>query len=982
MATLLRKRQIAPDTGERRLLRRIPDSVRFKEDVLAVAILCLFFVAFFPQAIFGGKYLLRGDSLFYSYPMHTVAWRMLREGSLPLWSPYTLCGYPLLAMTQLGLGYPLTWGHAFLPGYIAEQIWVLAPFLLAPIFTYLYLRTIGRSALASILAGLSFGYGGMMAAPLGNTGMMTNSAMWLPLILIGIEKSRTSRFIPALLLAAAAFTMSILNGFGQAFVYAGLLAFGYALWLVVIDLRSRDLGATLKDRISTLRVWRPVLLISSAGLLAAGVSAFQILETARAVRRSIRHGLDYETFTQGSLTPDYLWRSFVAPWFYWVDMHAYVPPLALGLAIVAVWTHFKNRDADRRVFFWLVVATLACILMLGGSTPFYQIVYRIPVVNLFRMPSRQTFLWTFAVSVMSAYGWDIIAAWLRQRRSPNSRSTRLLLISAILLVATIVIGVLWWRRIATGPWLPDPTAFALYVAWKAAFVLAALVTLWRASLIAKKGWRFPMVLITMLVLCFVEPSAIVTRWWGHGFEASRFSTMSEATKFLKQFPPEQGRVYTRVDLMSEQFQPPRFDSPNVSAVWGLQNVGGYEPMILDRYSRALGNVGLDTVFSLKTGAPDDSLLTSQSHVLDILNTAFIISYPNLDTSLRPADAPKPHPVPGEVLAQTTKTFSPSPTFADSLELVTSLTRSTEEPDNALIARVQIFTATGGVIEHELRAGRDTAEWAHDRPDVRPLIKHRLPPVFEQTMVEGANPYPAYRFKTSVRFAERLEVLRVQISNVSTGAGLAIHSAVLTDSQIQKSFPLSGLPSDFLKPVYERDFTLILQNTRALPRAWLVTNAEAVDGEEALKRIRGESPKPFDPRSTALMEVDPTELPQLPGGTVAPDSVKITHYGPNSLTVETNAPIPTVLVLSEIFYPGWTATLDGNKTKIYLSNFLLRSVVLPAGQHRVEMHYTAPAARNGAIISAITLLGFVGLAVVDRRLRHSSKKRSNSRTVDP
>jgi hypothetical protein len=275
---------------------------------------------------------------------------------------------------------------------------------------------------------------------------------------------------------------------------------------------------------------------------------------------------------------------------------------------------------------------------------------------------------------------------------------------------------------------------------------------------------------------------------------------------------------------------------------------------------------------------------------------------------------------------------------------------------------------GTVVQRELRAGIDTAEWAHDRSDVRPIIKHRLPPVFDQTMVADQNPYPAYRFKTSVRFAEPLEVVRVQISNVSKTAGLAVHSAVVTDSRSKKSIPLFSLASDFLKPVYEHDFTLILRNTRALPRAWLVTKAEAVDGEEALKRIRGESAEPFDPRLTALLEVAPRELPDLPGGTVAPDSAKITQYGPTSLTIETNASIPTVLVLSEMFFPGWTATVDGNKTQIYITNFLLRGVALPAGQHRVEMHYTAPAARYGAIISAITLIGIVGLAVVDRRRR--------------
>jgi len=111
-----------------------------RADVGALVSLALFFVAFFPQALFGGKYLLANDAFFYSYPLRTVAWRMLRSGELPLWTPYIQSGYPLLSMAQIGLAYPLTWGYLFLPGHVAEQIYVLAPFLLIPAFTYTYLR--------------------------------------------------------------------------------------------------------------------------------------------------------------------------------------------------------------------------------------------------------------------------------------------------------------------------------------------------------------------------------------------------------------------------------------------------------------------------------------------------------------------------------------------------------------------------------------------------------------------------------------------------------------------------------------------------------------------------------------------------------------------------------------------------------------------------------------------------------------------------
>jgi membrane protein YfhO len=261
-----------------------------------------------------------------------------------------------------------------------------------------------------------------------------------------------------------------------------------------------------------------------------------------------------------------------------------------------------------------------------------------------------------------------------------------------------------------------------------------------------------------------------------------------------------------------------------------------------------------------------------------------------------------------------------------------------------------------MIERELQAGRDTAEWSHERPEVRPYVKHKLATPFDTERVGGVNGYTAYRYKTLVKLDAIARVIRVEISNVSQLARLGIYSGVLLDSRTQHIVPLSASYSEKWQPVYEQHEILILRNQRVLPRAWLVTEAEAVDGEEALRRIRGESTQPFDPRRTALLEVNVNELPALPGGVVRPGSTaRISSYEPNRLVIETNAPTPTVLVVSEMFYPGWVAIVDGLPVDIKLADYLLRGVALQSGQHRVEMRYTAPAARIGAIISGITLL---------------------------
>src|SRR6266853_1326203 len=181
---------------------------RFSEgrryDLGAFAVIVLFFVAFFWRALFTGKFFVTSDAFIYSYPLRTLVWQQLRQGHLPLWTPQIMSGYPLLSMAQIGVGYPLTWFYLFLPGRFAETIYDLAPYLLFPFFIYCYLREVGRSRQASILAGLAFGYGGFLISPVAYNGLLGNALLWLPLLLIAIERARTRPFTRCLLPATAA----------------------------------------------------------------------------------------------------------------------------------------------------------------------------------------------------------------------------------------------------------------------------------------------------------------------------------------------------------------------------------------------------------------------------------------------------------------------------------------------------------------------------------------------------------------------------------------------------------------------------------------------------------------------------------------------------------------------------------------------------------------------------------------------------------
>jgi membrane protein YfhO len=951
-----------------------------RDDVWALSVIPIFFAVFFYPVVFHGKFFVINDAFVELYPLRAAMWNELRHGRLPLWTPLIMSGYPILSMAQNAVGYPLTWGYLFLPGYWADQIYTINPYLLTPAFIYAYARELKRSRLASLLAGLSFTYGGLMVSAVANNGLLPNAVMWLPLMLIVLDRARKRPFAPCLLGATAAFSMSVLTGVGQGFLYAGGIAAGYALFLVLAANALRDEGGESREWKEWKR-WQPLAVAVAALLLSAGVAAFQVLETMRAARRSIRSVLSYQIFVEGSYT---LWqaiKAFLFPLHYVNHATPYVPLLVLLLAVFAVVAATRNKSRDVRIYFWTFVAIVAWVMMLGDHTPFYRVLYYIPFVNRFRAPARHAFEWTFAVSILSAYGWDAAKALFARGQSALNQSQRkLVLAGLVLLLAAAAVIIFWHKDFARVPPLWDESnhypayPVSRYLAWKILFSLLTFAVVWLGWKIASNRWRAGLLAGAIALACLAEPSILASRWWWPALKTpQRYTTASPSTRFLQNYSPEENRIYTRAVLWTEEYeQQPRLDAGNLTMLYGLRNAGGYEPLILERYSRALGGVWMDASNPRPGFKANTALFEPQSHVLDILNTTFVVGYadllvePTLPLERQGIRFSSPD-IAKQVKPGETMQLEGVPRECDTVAMVTTLAHSSEEADGATVVKLRLFTSDGRVLERDVRAGVDTAEWAHDRSDVLKIIRHKSARVFDSFPGDETNSFVSHRYWTRIPLEERVRVERIEITNVSPHALFGIAKMTLYDSATGFSMPLPHYDLNRWEPVYDKDGVKILRNKRVMPRVWLVAEAEAVDGEEALGRIRGESVHPFDPLRTALLEVPPSELPQLTGGAISPDSsARLLESEPNRLLIETHSTTPSVLVVSEVNFPGWLATVDGQKTPIHATDFILRGVSVPAGEHRVEMRYTAPAARNGAIISLLTLLLLGALAIWYRR----------------
>jgi hypothetical protein len=173
-------------------------------------------------------------------------------------------------------------------------------------------------------------------------------------------------------------------------------------------------------------------------------------------------------------------------------------------------------------------------------------------------------------------------------------------------------------------------------------------------------------------------------------------------------------------------------------------------------------------------------------------------------------------------------------------------------------------------------------------------------------------------------------------------------------------------------VYGDEHVRILENPEALPRAWLVHEAQQVAPGEALDLLADGT---VDPRKVALLESAPPST-LAPASDPTTEVATYTHTEPDWLELRVKAQTPALLVLSEVWDPGWTARVDGEVAPVLVTNHVLRAISIPAGAHTVVLHFDPPLLRLGIAITvgtALLILTLWGSLIVreHRRVRDSS-----------
>ncbi|MFZ5916013.1 MAG: YfhO family protein [Chloroflexota bacterium] len=551
---------------------------------------------------------------------------------------------------------------------------------------------------------------------------------------------------------------------------------------------------------------------------------------------------------------------------------------------------------DRFSRFFAALAVLALLLVAG--TPLYRLLYPLPGFNGLRM-DRLLYLANLALAALAGLALDGLA---RARPRPWPKMG-LLVGAAILLLLAVAAGYGWHYRAEVWPrWREFQPQAALFLA----LLLGggALITLRGTGRIGRRAFQL------------AAAAIVAADLWHFGFG---YNSVAPSDLI---YPPRETIHFLQADPEPHRFVTLAYSpalAANTGLVFRLSDATGYENTAPSRYVQvmAAANGGEALIMERHIFMSD-----YKSPLLDVLNVKYIVTGAEL---WQPADAPDT----AQPEADTVVTLEPEQPFDQTIAV--------QHPG---LHRIDLWPAddppSTGVLTLRLSADPDGLEVAHATVDLAGWTEGEPVTMYFSPLADQWG----RRFRLAVTAKGEVHLQ----ASVARGLRLASYFA----------------PYDHLVFESAAEDSRIYLNEGYFPRAFFVHRVEIVpDGEAALARLNDPA---FDLRGAVILEEPPPPEHTLPdvasGG--GEETIEITAYRLNSVTLRARAATPGYLVLADTCYPGWQATVDGQPTHVYQADYVLRAVYLPPGEHEVRFFFRPLSFLVGAGISALALLLCAGL----------------------
>lgn len=369
------------------------------------------------------------DQLRIYYPYMRLTQDAYRHGELPLWNPFNFAGNPHMAEWQSGVFYPL---HVLLPLLSLPVYWTffqLTAFFLAGLFTYWYLSNLNLGKPASLFGATVYMLSEFMTT--WNMEVITapHSILWLPLILLAVDKLTVSREQKTgnndkkkwWIIGLAGLVFSILAGYWQTTLYVMVITAVYAVYRLASEKK--------------LFIIHYPLSIVSWFIFALALTSFHLLPTNELLDRSSREYINLQPRMQEIMkgyllparhlvtlfAPDYFGHEATRNYFArvgggWYYEHViFIGTVPLLFAVIALFAKKKFKIRND-ILFWIAVIVISASF--SFKTPWAEAVfrYKVPVLST-GIANRILFVEAFGLSVLAAFGISSLADPINLKRA-------------------------------------------------------------------------------------------------------------------------------------------------------------------------------------------------------------------------------------------------------------------------------------------------------------------------------------------------------------------------------------------------------------------------------------------------------------------------------------------------------------------------------------------------------------------------------------
>ncbi len=836
-----------------------------------------------------------------------LVFRTYARGELPTWNPNAFSGSPLLAAYRPGALHPLMVVLSRLPPLVAFQVLVLVSLTLSGPLVYLYARRLGAEAHGALLAALGFSLGPYLVDRLADTPTVV-AAPALVLVLLAAEALLDRGSAAAAAALAFAFALLVLAGSAEAVAAGALLL---VTRLVLCLLLAREAGG----RSSLGRVLAALLAVSAGILLAAP----QLVPTLFALRSA----------TARAFAPG--------------------PPLLVSLGGMAGLVVRSVSHTPSPIFALAAVPLLPRVRALRAFAALAgALVLALAARGRLDGPGGLPLALDLAVSVLAGLSFSV--QW-RLRHERRGRRLRLLAVvvalasAAALSIATTVSGPL-------EPRLAAPVG------------LLALGLILYFALAESPSPTLAQLFLLPLIASFLMQPWGRQSWSG----APTAQELTEATPTRAVIDRVMGPRRAELSLALVETRPRAATAADLgwgayASLSGRRLANGDDPLVPATRRRVFDGMRADgtlprALFETDPGrlellgirwlqVPTEALVTSggAEGLGDELNVV--------------VDPLRPH------------VFDLPITRASEVHLVSFLSGATAVEQGQLVAECLVRLATGREFALPIRAGVDTAEWAWDRPDVRPVVRHAKPSIHASFPVREG--FLGHQYSTVLSLQGRFFVSGLRFRVPPGAPPLWLLRVGLRDKETGRTVGVSlasayGSDEGRLAPAAHTPLVSLFEVRRGIGPAWVVASLRRLsDDARVLDVLRSPTRLGIDARQEAVATQQDAALVELPPGSRS-SMADVARSEGGRIVVRAQG--PGLLVLAEGYDAGWRATVDTRRVPVLRVNGDRLALVLPSGHHRIVLHHHARGFAAGVALALLSLLALTAALARERIARRA------------